>query len=94
MFLLVFPPIDIIELKETYPDTVLAGGLDGVELMEYGTPEQVRDEVYRHIRQTNVLQTGGMFLATSAEINPPVRPENFRAMVEAAGEIRNPDFAV
>jgi hypothetical protein len=33
-----------------------------------------------------------MFVATSAEINPPVKPENFRAMVEAVGECRNPRF--
>ena len=35
---------------------------------------------------------GGMFVATSAEINPPVKPENFRAMVEAVWEFRNPHF--
>ena len=86
--------MDVVELKATYPEMVWLGGLDGIELMERGTQQQVKEEVHRQIRETNVLQTGGMFLATSAEINPPVRPENFRAMVEAAGEIQNPDFAV
>jgi len=84
--------MDVVELKKNYPDMVWAGGLDGVELMEHGTPQQVKDEVHRHIRQTNVLQTGGMLLATSSEINPPVKPENYKAMIDAAGEIRNPDF--
>ena len=70
-----------------------AAGLDGIELMERGTKQQVREEIHRQICETGVLQTGGMFLATSAEINPPVKPENFRAMVEAVGEIRNPDFS-
>jgi uncharacterized protein YneF (UPF0154 family) len=47
----------------------------------------VRAEVHRHIRESNVLADGGMFIATSAEINPPVKPENFRAMIEAVGEL-------
>ena len=85
--------MDIVELKRTYPAMVWAGGIDGVDLMERGTPEDVRAEVRRHIRETNVLAEGGMFIATSAEINPPVKSENFRAMVEAVGELTNPDFA-
>ena len=84
--------MDIVELKRTYPEMVWAGGIDGVDLMERGTPEQVRAEVHRHIRETNVLTEGGMLIATSAEINPPVKPENYRAMVEATGELTNPDF--
>jgi hypothetical protein len=84
--------MDVIELKKTWPNMVWAGGLDGVDLMERGTPEKVRAEVHRHIRQSNVLQTGGMFMATSAEINPPVKPENYQAMIEASGELWNPDF--
>lgn len=82
--------MDIIELKNAYPEIVWSGGLDGVDLMESGTPEQVKAQVHRHIRKTNALQTGGMFLATSSEMNPLVKAENFRAMVEAAGDIRNP----
>jgi len=31
-------------------------------------------------------------VGTSSEVNPPIRPENYQAMVEAVGEIRNPDF--
>jgi len=84
--------MDIVQLKNTYPRLVWSGGLDGVELMEHGSAEQVRREVHRHIRQTKALQTGGMFLATSSEINPPVQPDNFQAMINAAGEIRNPDY--
>ena len=85
--------MDIIELKRTYPEMVWAGGIDGVDLMERGTPEDVRSEVHRHIRETNVLNEGGMLVATSAEINPPVKPENFKAMIDAVGELTNPDFA-
>lgn len=86
--------MDIVELKNKWPEMVWAGGVDGVDLMERGTPEQVRKEVHRHIIKTNVLQTGGMFVATSSEINPPIKPENFKAMVDAVGELVNTDFAL
>lgn len=84
--------MDIVELKNAYPQVTWSGGLDGVDMMERGEPEQVREAVRRHISATNALQTGGMFVATSGEINPPVKPENFRAMVEAVDEFRNPGF--
>ena len=78
--------MDIVELKNAWPEMVWAGGVDGVDLMERGTPAQVKAEVRRHIRETRALQTGGMFVASSSEINPPIPPENFRAMVEAVRE--------
>jgi uroporphyrinogen-III decarboxylase len=54
--------------------------------MERGTPEQVKAEVRRHIHETRALETGGTFVASSSDINPPIPPENFRAMVEAVRE--------
>jgi len=75
--------MDVVELKTTWPEMVWAGGVDGVDLLERSSSEQVRAEVVRHIRETNALETGGMFVASSSEINPPIPPENFRAMVEA-----------
>ena len=85
--------MDVVELKNAWPDHVWSGGIDGVDLMERGTPEQVKHEVQKHIQRTNVLQTGGMFVGTSSGIDPPIKPENFRAMIEAVGEVLNPDFA-
>ena len=84
--------MDIVEMKNAYPQMVWAGGVDGEDLMERGTPQQVRAEVHRHIRETDALRTGGMFVASSSEINPPIPAANFRAMVEAVGEITNPDL--
>ncbi len=81
--------MDIVELKKTWPEMVWAGGVDGVDLLERGAPEQVKVEVRRHIRETRALETGGMFVASSSEINPPIPPENFRAMVEVVWEERN-----
>jgi hypothetical protein len=77
--------MDAVELKKSWPDMVWSGGIDGVDLMERGTPEQVKAEVRRHILETNALATGGMIIASSSEINPPIPPQNFRAMVEACG---------
>lgn len=81
--------MDVVELKKTWPEMVWAGGLDGVDLLERGAPAQVRAEVRRHILETGALTEGGLLMASSSEINPPVKPENYRAMVEATGELRN-----
>ena len=81
--------MDIVELKNTYPEMVWAGGVDGVDLLERGTPEEVREEVRRHIKETDALRAGGMMIASSSEINPTVKPENFRAMIEAADIYRS-----
>ena len=84
--------MDIVELKNAWPTHIWMRGVDGVDLMERGTPEQVAAEVRRHIQETNALQTGGMIVGTASEINPPIKPENYRAMIEAVGEVLNPDF--
>jgi len=85
--------MDVLKLKNTFPELVWAGGVDGVELMERGSVDLVKAEVYQQISETNVLNTGGMFVASSSEINPPIPPENFKAMVDACGELINPNFA-
>lgn len=79
--------MDIVSLMNRWPHMVWAGGVDGVNLLESGTPDLVAKEVRRHIRETGALDHGGMFVASSSEINPPVKPENFRAMVEATGSM-------
>ena len=84
--------MDIVRLKREWPGAVWFGGVDGVDLLERGTPEEVKREVRRHIVETNALVEGGMLIASSSEINPAVPPQNFRAMVEAAGETINVDF--
>jgi hypothetical protein len=85
--------MDIVELRRSWLQHTWAGGVDGVDLMERGTPEDVRHEVHRIIQKTDALNTGGIFIGSSSEINPPIQPQNFRAMVEAVGEIFNPSFS-
>ena len=84
--------MEVVELKRTWPEMVWMGGVDGVDLMERGSPEDVRKEVKRHITETGVLHTGGMFIGTSSDMSPMIKPENFKAMVDAVGEFHNPNF--
>ena len=84
--------MDIVKLRARWPGMVWSGGLDGVDLMEHGSPEQVKEEVHRQITETSVLSEGGVFIATSSEINPTIPPRNFQAMVDAVGAHRNPEF--
>ena len=84
--------MDIVALRAEWPGLVWAGGVDGVDLMERGTPEAVRAEVRRQVLETGVFQHGGIFIGSSSEINPPVKPENFMAMVDTVGELRNPEM--
>lgn len=86
--------MDIVQLRNAWPKHVWAGGLDGVDLMERGRPEEVKREVHRQILETDALNRGGIFIDSSSEINPPIKAENFRAMVEAVGEMYNPQFVV
>lgn len=86
--------MDIIELKKKYPKMVWAGGVDGVDLMERGNSEKVRREVRKQIEETDALNSGGLFLGTSSEVNPPVKVENYQAMIEEATSIRNPTFSL
>jgi hypothetical protein len=84
--------MEVVGLKRDWPQMVWAGGVDGVDLMERGTPAAVRAEVHREIRETRALETGGLFIASSSEINPPIPAENYVAMVAAAGELWSPAF--
>jgi len=84
--------MDVIELKQTWPNYVWAGGVDGVDLLERGTPQQVTEAVQRQIVDTDALNTGGMFVGSSSEINPPIIPGNFQAMVMAVGNTANEAF--
>jgi len=85
--------MDIVEMKKCHPESIWVCGVDGANLMTFGTPAEVETEVRRQIDQTEALRTGGLFIGSSSEINPPIPPENFRAMVDAARSARNEEFA-
>jgi uroporphyrinogen decarboxylase len=74
------------EIKRRIGDKVcLIGGLDQVNILSYGTPEQVRAEVYRLF---NALGSRGGYILSASDhfFDAPV--ENLHAMAEAARECR------
>jgi uroporphyrinogen decarboxylase len=74
--------MDIGEVKTRYGDRIaLAGNVDCGELLSRATPEDVVEAVKETIAKAAV--GGGHILASSNSIHPAVRPENYRAMVEA-----------
>ena len=77
--------LDIGEVKDAYGDRIaVCGNVDCGELLSRGTPEQVVEAVKETIAKAS--PGGGHILASSNSIHPAVRPENYRAMLEAAAE--------
>jgi uroporphyrinogen decarboxylase len=77
--------MDIGEVKEAYGDRIaLCGNVDCGELLSRGTPEQVVEAVKETIAKGS--PGGGHILASSNSIHPAVKPENYRAMLDAARE--------
>lgn len=74
--------MDIGMVKERYGHRIaVAGNVDCGELLSRGTPEQVVEAVKETLAKAAV--GGGHILTSSNSIHPAVKPENYRAMVEA-----------
>jgi len=74
--------MDIGEVKRRYGDRIaLAGNVDCGELLSRGAPEEVVEAVKETIAKGS--PGGGHILASSNSIHPAVKPENYRAMLEA-----------
>lgn len=67
--------------REKYPNLVLWGGIDDKELLCFGTPEQVEEEVRRAL---TICKEGGLILGTSGQIHPATNPDNAIALYRAA----------
>ena len=75
--------MDIGQVKQTYGDRIaLMGNLDCTELLPNATPGEVEEAVKETI--SKAAPGGGYVLASSNSIHPAVKPENYRAMVDAA----------
>lgn len=75
--------MDIGRVKEAYGDRIaLAGNVDCGHLLPHGTAEEVVEAVKETLAKGAV--GGGLILASSNSIHPAVKPENYRAMVDAA----------
>lgn len=75
--------MDIGRVKDMYGDRIaLAGNVDCGQLLPRGTPEQVVEAVKETLAKGGV--GGGLILASSNSIHPAVKPENYKAMLDAA----------
>ena len=74
--------MDIGEVKERLGDRIaLVGNVDCTMVLTQGSLEEVAEAVRETIAKAS--PGGGHVLASSNSIHPAVRPENYRAMVEA-----------
>ena len=76
--------MDIFELKRTDGHRLTLCGNFDINILALGTPEAMRDEV--RMKMKRLAPGGGYVAASSTSIPDYVRPENFRAMVEAIRE--------
>ena len=76
--------MDVFEIRRRFPELILVGGVDVTHLLPRGTPEQVRAETRRIIRETG--SEGRLLIGSSTELGNDVPLENFLAMREAAFE--------
>lgn len=75
--------MDIGEVKRRFGDRLaLVGNVDCTELLSHAAPEQVEEAVKETIAKASA--GGGHILASSNSIHPAVRPQNYRAMADAA----------
>ncbi|MHB0998075.1 MAG: uroporphyrinogen decarboxylase family protein [Armatimonadota bacterium] len=69
--------MDVYELRRKYPELILVGGVDVTHLLPYGTPEEVRSETHRIIRETG--SEGRLLIGSSTELDNTVPLENYLA---------------
>ena len=78
--------MDTERLKQEYGDriTFWGGGVDTQRILPRGTPEEVKEEVKKRIRDLG--PGGGFVFNTVHNVQPDVPPENLEALVEAFSE--------
>lgn len=75
--------MDIGEVKAKYGDRIaVIGNVDCSFVLTRGTVEEVEEAVKETIAKAS--PGGGHILASSNSIHPAVKPENYKAMIEAA----------
>ncbi len=78
--------MDPVELKRDFGKDIVfwGGGVDTQDVLPYGTPEQVKDDVRRNIEA--LAPGGGFVFNTVHNIQADVAPQNLIAMYEALAE--------
>jgi uroporphyrinogen decarboxylase len=72
--------------REFGTDICFWGGIDTQHILPFGTPEEVRHEVW--LRAGDLSDEGGYVVAAVHDMQEDVPPENILAMAEAAREYR------
>jgi hypothetical protein len=77
--------MDIYDIKARYGEKLtLSGNIDIAGPLAFGSPEEVREEVRRHMEK---LKPGGRYImSTNHSVMDDIPPENFRAMLDAGLE--------
>jgi uroporphyrinogen decarboxylase len=76
--------MDLPEVKRRFPHLTLWGGMSCGQLLSFGTPQMVREEVQRVMEACK--PGGGLIFGSSNSVHVGVPTENFVAMQEAARE--------
>ncbi len=66
------------EIHKRYPDLILCGTIDVSELLPFGSPGEIRDQVKKNIEATD----GKIMIGSSTEINNEVPLQNYLALHE------------
>jgi uroporphyrinogen decarboxylase len=77
---------DTAHLKQEYGNEIgFWGGIDNLQVLPNGTPDDVRAEVKRRVEDLG--SNGGYVLAAVHNIQPDVPPENVAALFDAVGSL-------
>jgi hypothetical protein len=71
--------MDVGEVHRRYPRLLLVGGIDVSQLLVFGSPEEIRNNVVRTIEAAE----GHIMIGSTTELHDAVPLENFLAMREA-----------
>lgn len=74
--------MDVYELRRSYPNLILAGGLDVTHLLPFGSPSEVRAETRRMINEAG--SEGRLLIGSSTELENNVPLENYLAFHDEA----------
>ena len=77
--------MDVYEMKRVYGDKLsFWGGISTQKLLPFGTPDEVRAEAKRMMRE--VGKSGGYIIAPAHGIPGDAKPENILALIETVNE--------
>jgi uroporphyrinogen decarboxylase len=74
--------MDVEEIRRTHPSLILVGGMDVSRLLPFGTPEEIRRETRRMIREVGA--DGRLLIGSSTEVGNDVPLANYLAFLEEA----------